>query len=520
MLRHYCERHALPSVNLFLTLVEDSPDFIYTKDRQLRYLSINAAAAAAIGKTPAEIIGRDDFDLLPHKVAKAIRAVDVAMLADGLSRTSEETVTLNGKARRFSTAKHVFRGPGGDAIGLVGISRDITDLYNARIALQEAAAEERARRAEIAAMMEAIPAAVFIAHDPQCRRMTGNRMVHEILQVPGGKYVSKSAPHHEAQQNFEAYAYGKKLAPDELPVQRAAATGRAVKDIEIDLTFDDGSKRSIFGSALPLFDERGASRGAVGAFVDISKYKKMQQKLQEANRAKENFFGILGHELRNPLSALNNCILLNGQTNDPELRAAAQEVMERQLAQLNRLASDLLDVTRVANGKLQIEKAPINLNKVLSAVVDANRPLIENQGRLFTATLPSSAVLVNGDFTRLIEVFANLLDNAAKFTPVGGSIHLSAERIETNAIVSIKDTGIGIHPDLLSTIFDPYAQAEPDAQAKGGLGIGLALVKHIVQRHGGTVRALSDGPNTGAEFIVQLPIIVSEVSNITDARRS
>ena len=507
MLRDYCERHALPSLDLFLALVEDSPDFIYTKDRQFRYLSINAAAAAAIGKAPAEIIGRDDFDLLPHKVAKAIRAVDVTMLADGLSRTSEETVTLNGKARRFSTAKHVFRGSDGDAIGLVGISRDITDLYNARIALQEAAAEERARRAEIAAMMEAIPAAIFIAHDPQCRHMTGNRMVHKILKVPVGKYVSKSAPHHATPQNFEAYAYGKKLAPDELPVQRAAATGRAVKDIEIDLTFDDGSKRSILGSALPLFDERGASRGAVGAFVDISKYKKMQQKLQEANRAKENFFGILGHELRNPLSALNNCILLHGQTDDPELRAAAQEVMERQLAQLNRLANDLLDVNRVANGKLRIEKAPINLNKMLSAAADANRPLIENQGHIFTVTLPSSAAIVNGDFTRLIEVVANLLHNAAKFTPAGGLIRLSAKRIETNAIISIKDTGVGIPQHLLSTIFEPYAQVEPDAQKQGGLGIGLALVKHIVQLHDGTVRALSDGPNTGAEFIVQLPIL-------------
>src|SRR6478672_8541550 len=141
MLRQYCERHALPSLNLFLTLVEDSPDFIYTKDRQFRYLSINAAAAAAAGKTPREIIGRDDFELLPYEEAKAIRAVD-------------------------------------------------------------------------AAMMEALPAAIFIAHDPQCRHMTGNRMVHEILQVPVGKNVSKSAPHHEAPQNFEAYAYGKKLAPD------------------------------------------------------------------------------------------------------------------------------------------------------------------------------------------------------------------------------------------------------------------------------------------------------------------
>jgi len=507
MLRQYCERHALPSLNLFSTLVEDSPDFIFTKDRQFRYLSINAAAAAAAGKTPGEIIGRDDFELLPYEEAKAIRAVDAAMLADGLSRTCEETVSLNGKARHFSTTKHVFRGSGGDAIGLVGISRDITDLYNARIALQEAAAGERARRAEIAAMMEAIPAAIFVAHDPQCRRMTGNRMVHEILQVPVGKNVSKSALHHEAPQNFEVYAYGKRLAPDELPVQRAAATGMAVKDFELDLVFDDGSKRSILGSALPLFDEQGAPRGAVGAFVDIGKYKDMQQKLQEANRAKENFFGILAHELRNPLSALNNCILLNGQTDDPELRAAAQEVMERQLAQLNRLASDLLDVNRIANGKLRIEKARINLNKVLSAAVDANRPLIENQGRIFTATLPSSAVLVNGDFTRLIEVFANLLDNAAKFTPVGGLIRLSAERIETNVTISIKDTGVGILQDSLSTIFDPYTQVEPDAQTKGGLGIGLALVKHIVQLHGGTVRALSDGPNTGAEFIVQLPIV-------------
>jgi len=182
--------------------------------------------------------------------------------------------------------------------------------------------------------------------------------------------------------------------------------------------------------------------------------------------------------------------------------------MERQLAQLKRLADDLLDVNRIANGKLAIEKAPVNLRKVLSAAVEANRAQIESAGRIFTVTLPSWSLIVTGDFTRLIQVFVNLLHNAAKFTPAGGLIHLTAERIETGAIVSIKDSGIGIPQHMLAKIFNPYAQVtDSDFQTNGGLGIGLSLVRHIVELHGGAVHARSDGPGTGAEFIVQLPLI-------------
>jgi PAS domain S-box-containing protein len=508
MLKSYFDNMSLSARDLFTALVENSRDFIYTKDLEFRYLSINAAAASVAGKPAEEVIGRDDFFIFPPDEAQAIREVEVALFADGKSRTYQETCTLGDQAVHLSTTKSVIRDADGRIVGLLGITRDITDLRKTEACLRKTAAEERARRAEIATMMEAIPAAVFIAHDPQCRRLTGNHMAHEILRVPRGRNISKSAPRHEAPQHYDVYLEGKKLAPEELPVQRAAATGKPVKDFEMDVVFDDGSKRSIFGSALPLFDDQGAPRGAVGAFVDVSQYKQLQQQLWEANRLKDNFLGILGHELRSPLAALSNCIVTNGRTNDPKLRATAQQVMERQLAQLKRLADDLLDVNRIANGKLAIEKAPVNLRKVLSAAVEANRAQIESAGRIFTVTLPSWSLIVTGDFTRLIQVFVNLLHNAAKFTPAGGLIHLTAERIETGAIVSIKDSGIGIPQHMLAKIFNPYAQVtDSDFQTNGGLGIGLSLVRHIVELHGGAVHARSDGPGTGAEFIVQLPLI-------------
>jgi len=172
MLIDYCVGNGLKSLDLFSSLVEDSPDFVYTKDRQFRYLSLNAAAVASTGRTREEIIGHDDFFLFPAEEARGLRAVDTAMLADGLSRTTEETISLNGELRRLSTTKHVFRSSDGHIMGLVGISRDITDLHNAQIALREAMTQERARRAEIATMMEAIPAAVVIAHDPPALRET------------------------------------------------------------------------------------------------------------------------------------------------------------------------------------------------------------------------------------------------------------------------------------------------------------------------------------------------------------
>lgn len=492
--------------NLFSALLDESADFIYSKDAQFRYLSINAAAARAAGKPAEEIIGEDDFFIFPADEAQRVRDVDMAVFVEGETRIFEETCFLNGKIIHLSTTKSVVRDDDGNPVALLGVSRNITELRKSESLLRLAAAEERARRAEIAAIMEAAPAAIFIAHDRACRRMTGNRMLHELLEVPRNECVSKSAPLGKAPENFDVYLDGRKLNADELPVQYAAATGQSVKQFELEIVFRDGRRRWISGSALPLHDEEGSPSGAVGAFIDVSRYKEIQAQLQQANTEKERFFGVLGHELRNPLAVISNCLALNSRADTPEMRVTTHHVMERQISQMERLVDDLLDINRIANGKLQIQKAPINFDEVIKAALQACRPQIESMGRTLTVRAPSSLLTINGDFTRLVQVFINLLGNAAKFTPHDGSIDLCVEYTKSAIVVSVKDSGIGIAKSMLEKIFDSYVQVAYSAgNSKGGLGLGLSLVKSIIESHSGTVSALSDGPGTGAEFIVRLP---------------
>ena len=494
----------------FVAIVENSADFIFTKDRQFRYLSINSAAAAVIGKQAHEIIGKDDFFLFPAEDARNIREFETALLTHGQTQTIVETLPIAGKLRHLSTMKIAVRNADGEIIGLAGISRDISDLANAEIALLKSAAEERARRAEIATMMEAIPAAVCIAHDPLCRKMTGNRAVHDLLQVPRGKNMSKSAPDGEKPVNFDVYTCGRKLGPEELPVQQAAASGKAVRDVELELRFDDGSERTIFGSALPLFDEKHAPRGAVGAFLDVSEYKRLQRKLKFANSAKDNFLATLGHELRNPLGVLSNCLNTEISTSAAEKKPLnpKTQMMQRQVQHLKRMIDDLLDVSRIARGKLLLRQKYIDLTDVVSVAVETSRPHIENSKHEWIQKIEPLPIIVNGDSDRLVQLFSNLLINAAKFTPAEGRIYLTVGQNGSEAVVSIRDSGIGIPEDMKELIFTAYTQLDnSESKQLGGLGLGLSLVKHIVELHAGTVEVHSEGIGTGAEFVVRLPLV-------------
>ncbi|MDB5811759.1 MAG: response regulator [Betaproteobacteria bacterium] len=508
MLKLYFDRYQLPARDLFAALADHSSAHIVAKDSQFRYLYLNHAAAQATGRPVEEILGQDDFFIFPPEVAKKIREAEVALLADGKAITIREAIQRNGRTGHLSTTKNAIYDSAGNAIGLLGIGHDITDLHVTGEAHREDADRERARHSQTAAIMEMMPAAVLIAHDRYGRTITGNKAAHELLQVPRGESLFKAPRRDGAPQKFNFYLDGRKLGVDELPPQRAAASGQVVKDLEMDLIFDNGKKRTIFGTAIPLLDGRQNPSGAVCALVDVSCYKRLQAQLQEQNKLKENFFGILGHELRNPLNALSNCVVLMTQTNDVETHVTMVQVMVRQVAQLKRLTNDLLDVNRIANGKLIIEKTHIDLGEVLAAAVETSRALIEKCGQNLVVRYLYSPIIVDGDFARLMQLVTNLLNNAAKFSPVGGEIRLSMERLGKFAVVSVRDSGIGIKHDMLGKIFDLYTQVDQsESGPQGGLGLGLALVKYIATRHGGSVHAFSAGRNAGAEFVVQLPIV-------------
>jgi len=234
-----------------------------------------------------------------------------------------------------------------------------------------------------------------------------------------------------------------------------------------------------------------------------------EEALRESARRKDEFLAILAHELRNPLAPISNALhLLRLTDDDPAARLRAREVMERQMRQLVRLIDDLLDISRITQGKMELRKKPIELAAALRDAIEASAPLIDAAGHELTVELPPHALLLDGDPARLAQVFSNLLNNSAKHTEPGGRIHVRASRELDIARIVISDTGIGIPPDALSSIFDPFAQVESSIdRGQGGLGIGLTLVKRLVELHGGAVEARSEGLGQGSEFEVRLPAL-------------
>jgi two-component system CheB/CheR fusion protein len=263
------------------------------------------------------------------------------------------------------------------------------------------------------------------------------------------------------------------------------------------------------GSAVALRDEAGGVSGYLGTVTDISGRKQAEQSLREADRRKDEFLAMLAHELRNPLAPIRNAVhvlKLLGPA-DPNLRRAG-DMIERQVRHLARLVDDLLDVSRITRGKIQLQKEKLDLATVVARAVEESRPLIDARGHRLRVTLPPQPVWLVGDATRLVQVLANLLNNAAKYTEEGRDIGLMVEHGQGEAVVRVRDTGLGIPADLLPRVFDLFTQGDRSlARSEGGLGVGLTVVRSLVEMHGGSVSAHSDGPGTGSEFVVRLPAL-------------
>ena len=249
-----------------------------------------------------------------------------------------------------------------------------------------------------------------------------------------------------------------------------------------------------------------ASRAAI-AIENAQLY----QESREADRRKDEFLATLAHELRNPLAPIRNGLHVIRLSGDNVAAVGqARSMMERQLSQMVRLVDDLLDVSRISRGKLELRKERVDLAVVVNNAVETSRPVIEASGHELTVVMPPMPVGVDADVTRLGQVFANLLNNAAKFSDPGGHIRLAAECQGGEVVVSVKDTGVGIPPDMLPKVFDLFTQVDRSLEkSQSGLGIGLTLVKRLVEMHGGRVEARSDGHDRGSEFVVRLPMVLA-----------
>ncbi|MGZ5060479.1 MAG: sensor histidine kinase [Usitatibacter sp.] len=246
---------------------------------------------------------------------------------------------------------------------------------------------------------------------------------------------------------------------------------------------------------------------AIKAYLDIARLKQVENELRELDQRKNEFLATLAHELRNPLAPLRNGLeVLRLARADSDMAEKARGMMERQLRQMVRLVDDLLDVSRVSRGRIDLRREDVELSAVLKAAIETSEPLMAERGHTFEADIPAARIVVDGDLTRLSQVFSNLLNNAAKYTPSGGRIHLGVKADGGEAVVTVSDDGLGIPAAMLGRVFDIFTQVDRSFEkTQGGLGIGLSIAKRLVEMHGGRIEAASGGPGKGSTFTVRLP---------------
>ena len=292
----------------------------------------------------------------------------------------------------------------------------------------------------------------------------------------------------------------------------------------------DGSRFPVLAALTAFRDARGKVLHYAANFQDISDRKALEQRLaakaqrlEEADRQKDRFLAMLAHELRNPLSAIQNATeWMQLSTTDPDALETGLAVADRQVRQVARLVDDLLDVARISQGKFDLRRQSVDLAEVVGAAVESSQALIDGKSQRLEVVLPAEPIPLDADPARLHQVLGNLLNNAAKYTDEGGEISLTARRTDGHVQIHVRDTGVGIAPELLPHVFELFRQSDATAgRVHGGLGIGLTLVRSLIEMHGGSVSAASPGKGQGSQFTVQLPIadeIVAEVSPMSDAK--
>jgi PAS domain S-box-containing protein len=375
-------------------------------------------------------------------------------------------------------------------------SRDVTEQRRMERAMRDS--EERAEhtRSLLAAIVESSDDAIISKSlDGQITswNASARRIFGYVAEEAIGKPITMIIPpehHHEEQLILERLRRGERI--EHFETVRVAKDGRR---IDVSLTIS------------PVHDRRGRVVGASKVARDISERKRMEEKLREADRRKDEFIAMLGHELRNPLAPIRNvAALLRRTTAEDSASAELCLMLERQVQQMTRLLDDLLDVNRITRGKIRFQRELLDLATVVRHAVEASGPLIDRHRHRLHVDLPAERLQVCGDAARLVQMLTNLLNNAAKYTPEGGCIELAVTRRGASFEVRVKDNGVGIVPEMLPRIFDLFVQADRSgSDVQDGLGLGLTLVRMIAEHHGGVVEAVSAGPGRGSEFIVGLP---------------
>ncbi|HEX4611286.1 MAG TPA: PAS domain S-box protein, partial [Urbifossiella sp.] len=447
---------------------------------------LNPVASALTGWEPHEaagqplervfrIVNEDTRQTAENPVARVLREGSVVGLAN-----HTVLIARDGREVPVSDSGAPVRGEGGAVAGVVLVFRDVTEARRAADA-----------RLRLAAIVESSDDAI-VGKDLDGRITSWNRGAERLYGYAAGEIIGRSLsalvpPDH----------------PDELPaIMARVRRGEHIQHFETQRVRKDGSRVDVSLTVSPIRDAGGRVVGASKIARDITARK-------ADDRRKTEFLALLAHELRNPLAPLRNSLQVMRLAGDDRAAVGhARTIMERQLQHMVRLVDDLLDVSRINQGKLPLRKERVPLAAVVEGALDVCGPSVEQHGRRLTVTLPDEPVYVDADKTRLAQVLCNLLSNAVKYSDPGSPIRLAARREGGEAVVSVRDAGAGIPADMLTRVFDMFTQVDRTLEkSQGGLGVGLGIVKRLVEMHGGTVEAHSRGPGTGSEFVVRLPAV-------------
>jgi signal transduction histidine kinase len=488
----------------FATLVE-GPD--------LRVTMINRLVREQPGGE--SILGRSAHEIYPgdNPIVSTLERVFSTGVGETLDATPPFFPDGSHADRYFTRHFAPLRNETGNIDRVLVLIYEVTEQVRARHAQEETAQRRQAELVRLFALLEETPMLISVLEGPELRVVMTNRLSRELL----------------GSRDFRGVAFGN-LVPDG---NETLAAAHRVLETGVPESFQVSSQlegfvgRSFCTTIVPIRDASGHTTRVMVASLEITEHLRAREALEsqardlevarrqavEASRAKDEFLAMLGHELRNPLSPMATTLetmRLRGMAS-PEL-----DLLERQVHHLTRLVDDLLDVSRIARGMVELKRTDLDLRTVVTRALEMTDPLIKQ--RLHRVITRLSPVVVHGDPDRLAQVAANLITNAAKYSNIGSQISIDTQRSGGTAKLAVTDEGVGIAPDMIGKVFDAFVQ-EPQmlARSHGGLGLGLSIVKSLVEAHGGTASAHSDGPRKGSTFVVELPAVDTQ-SDGTDTR--
>ncbi len=477
-------------------------DAVITTDADGRVTFMNAVAQALTGWSQTDALGHllpEIFQIVHEETREPVDNPALRALQTGSTiRLANHTLLAarTGEEYAIDDSAAPIRDEAGATVGTVLVFRDVSERRRTELA-----------RAHLAAIVESSDDAI-ISKTLQSVILSWNNGAERLFGYSADEAVG---------QPITMLIPPDRLGEEEHILERIVR-GERIEHFETVRVCKDGRLIDISLTISPIRNAQGAIIGASKVARDISHRKSLEarntelrerehrarQEAEAANRAKDEFLAMLGHELRSPLSPILTALQLMKLRGGGGLERE-REVIERQVGHLTRLVEDLLDVSRITRGKVAIKEEDVEIAEAVAKAIEMASPLLDERTHVLDVEVPRK-VWVRGDPVRLSQVFSNLITNAAKYTAPGGHITIRAVEEHGNVVIRIRDTGIGIAPDVLPKVFDLFVQERQDIdRPQGGLGLGLTIVRNLVERHGGTVSAHSDGPGAGSEFVVRLP---------------